>query len=283
MNIADVLHDPIIQLKATVTANENNAKDLRPYTMDIAFDMIMLMPDKLAELFMRDERKNMELINIIPMSKSAAFAIGAPKTVALALLAHSHTTIECEDGNTIRVSFTRADDASAAPVGSIYWATITIGAFDPTDPVAVKHHAEAHLADLGLEITRFKKTIHKTAGTWTKKIHVDFKIAPGKSVVPSTLYRTEIAMALGMKATINWGQQMRAYFSICKGPCARVIRQSEYDDWDGPARSYCQCVKNTGGKSKQEHRATANDAWSRRVARKKARDGIPPPPPDGAQ
>ena len=116
MNIVDVLKDPIIQLRATVTANENEKKDLRPYTMDIAFDMIMLMPDKLADLFMRDERKNMELINIIPMTKSAAFAIGAPKTVAQALLAHEHTTIECEDGNTIQIAFSRADDASAAPV-----------------------------------------------------------------------------------------------------------------------------------------------------------------------
>lgn len=281
MNIANVLHDPIVQLKATVTANESNAKDLRPYTMDIAFDMIMLMPDKLAELFMRDERKNMELINIIPMSKSAAFAIGAPKTVALALLAHSHTTIECEDGNTIQIAFSRADDASAAPVGSIYWCTIMIGAFDPTHPITVKNHAEVHLADLSFDIVRFKKIIHKTAGTWTKKIHVDLKITAGKSVDPGTLYRTEIPMALGMKATINWGQQMRAYFSVCKGPCARVIRNYD-DDWTD--RSNCQCVKSsTGGKSKQEHRATANDAWSRRVARKKARDGIPPPPPDGAQ
>jgi hypothetical protein len=272
MNVVDVLNDPVTQLKATVTANEHDVKDLKPYTMDVAFDLLMLMPDKLSELFMRDERKNMEYINIIPMSKSNAFALGVPLTVAKALLANEHTTIECEDGNTIQLAFQRADDASAAPTGSIFWCTITIGAFDPTDPTSVKHHADAHLADLGFVITRFKKILHKAAGTWTKKIHVDLKIPSEKSVDPSMLRLTDINMALGMKASINWGKQMRDHFKICKGQCARVIR---YDDWGERinTNSNCMCVRHSGGKSKIEQRAEANDQWARHIARKKARGG----------
>jgi hypothetical protein len=274
MALNDILKEPIIQLKATVMMNEKNVKDLRAYVMDVAFDLVSLMPEKLAEFFMRNERKNMEIINIIPMPKQNAFAIGAPKTVALALLAHVHTTLECDDGNTIQIAFTRADDAAAAPAGSIYWCTLTIGAFDPTEPAVLKTAAEKHLATLGFEMTRFKKTNHKTAGTWTKKVHADLVLLSGKTVDPGMLCLTQFELTRGMRATIGWGKQMRAHFNICPGKCARVIKR--YGEWNNTledCRENCQCVKNSGGKSNAEHRAVANDAWASRMKRKRESGG----------
>lgn len=274
MDVNDILKEPIVQIKATVMMNEKDVKDLRPYVMDVAFDTISIMPEKLTEFFMRNERKHMEIINIIPMSKQNAFAIGAPKTVALALLAHVHTTFECDDGNTIQIAFNRADDAAAAPAGSIYWCTLTLGAFDPTDPAVLKPAAEKHLASLGFEMTRFKKTNHKIAGTWTKKVHADLALLSGKTVDPGMLCLTEIELTRGMRATIGWGKQMRAHFNICPGKCARVIKR--YDEWNNTledCRTNCQCVKNFGGKSKDEHRAAANDAWASRMKRKREGGG----------
>ena len=270
MNTNDILAEDIIQLKATVVSNENKVRDISKHIMDVAFDTVALMPNQISELLLRNNRENMKYINIIAMPNQNSFAIGAPKTIAQVLLANANTTIECEDGNVIQITFDRANDASAASKGSLFWCHITIGAYDPTSPADLKTAATGHVLALGFKATKFKNIMHKVAGTWMKKCHMDLEIAPDKRVDPGALCNTQVALPGGFVATINWGKDMRKHYHLCLGPCSRVIRT--WDEWNGVAdrTSTCTCRKNNGrgGKSKADHEIAANAIWERRLKKK---------------
>ncbi|MGA0092610.1 MAG: hypothetical protein ACO3JT_09760 [Candidatus Nanopelagicales bacterium] len=273
LNIADIATQETAQIQANVTTNDKGVKDLRPYVSDVAIDIVALMPDKLKEYLMLDGRKNMACVSVVAMGKSNCFAIGAPKTIAQFLLASKHTTIECEDGNVIQLAFALAGDAASAGKGSFLWCHLTIGAFDPTPLATLKLATDEFMPKLGLEAVRTKAINDKVAGTWIKKMHVDLEVINDREFNRHGLSQTEFDLPAGMRATVNWGKDMRNYYGLCMGPCSRVLKSTDYGEY-GEARTSvnkgnCQCKsKSGGGKSKVEDRRKADAIWERRMKKK---------------
>jgi hypothetical protein len=240
MNIYDLTSQETVQIQASVTTNDKGVKDLRPYISDVAIDIVALVPDKVKQFLMLDGRKNMACISVVAMGKSNCFAIGAPKTIAQFLLASKHTTIECEDGNIIQLAFALAGDAASANKGSFLWFHLTIGAFDPTPLAALKLATDEFMPTLGLEAVRTKAINDKIAGTWVKKVHVDLKVINDRTATFNRhgLSQTEFDLPAGMRATVNWGKDMRNYYGLCMGPCSRVLKSTDYGEY-GEARVHC--------------------------------------------
>ena len=275
MDITGILTQDVVQLKAEVVSNEKDDWELRKYISDVAIDIVALAPEKLKHFLIADDRKNMALISIVAMNQLKAFAIGAPNSIAQFLMANQHTTIECEDGNTIQITFDSADAAASGNKGSFLWAHISIGAFDPTQVADLKTATADHMKNLSLGVTRFKPITDKVANTWKKKIHVDLKILDDARFTRQELSQIEFSLPEGMKGTVNWGRDMRKHFGICMGICSRVIKYMDYDE-DGTERprlnkSNCQCKTASGaGTSRAEERRKADAIWDRRMKKKKA-------------
>ena len=273
MNIHDLASQETSQIRADIISNEKGVTDIRPYVSDVAIDIVQVAPDKLKAFLMLDNRKNMACISIVAMGKSKCFSIGAPKTIAQFLLATKHTTIECEDGNVIQLAFAQAGDAALANRGSFLWCHVTIGAFDPTSIAILKEYTNAYMPKLGLDTVRSKVITDKVAGTWTKKMHVDLKVTSGRMFNRHDLSQTEFSLPASMRATINWGKDMRTHYGLCTGPCSRVLKTTDYDEY-GEARisvnkGNCQCKSTSGGKSVGDKKRMADTIWERRIKQKK--------------
>ena len=272
MNIYDLTSQETIQIRADITANDKGVTDIRPYIGDVAIDIVMVAPDKLKKFLMLDNRKNMACISIVAMGKSNCFSIGAPKTIAQFLLASKHTTIECEDGNIIQLAFALAGDAASANRGSYLWCHITIGGFDPTSLDALKLATNEYMPTLGLDAVRSKAITDKVAGTWTKKVHVDLKVTTNRMFNRHDLAQTEFDLPAGMRATINWGKDMRSHYGLCAGPCSRVIKTSDYNEYGEPRisanKSNCMCKSKSGGKTTIDKKRSADAFWERNMKKK---------------
>ena len=272
MNIHDLGTQETVQIRADVTSNEKGTKDIRPYVGSVAIDIVMTAPEKLKKYLMLDDRKNMALISIVAMVESNCFSIGAPKTIAEFLLASEHTVIECEDGNTIQLTFSPAGDAASANKGSFLWCHVIIGAFDPTKLADLITAIDAHMKKLGLDAVRTKAITDKIAGTWTKKVHVDLKLTPNHVFSRTELSQTEFALPAGMRATVNWGKDMRAHYGLCTGPCSRVIKTVEFGEYGesriGVDKNNCMCKSKSDGPSVHEKKRAANAYWDRNMKKK---------------
>ena len=253
MNIHDLGTQETVHIRADVTSNEKGTKDIRPYVGSVAIDTVMTAPEKLKKYLMLDDRKNMALISIVAMVESNCFSIGAPKTIAEFLLASEHTVIECEDGNTIQLTFSPAGDAASANKGSFLWCHVIIAAFDPTKLADLITAVTAHMKKLGLDTGRTKAITDKIAGTWKKKIHVDLKLTPGRTFNRLELTQTEFALPKGMRAEIDWGKDMRNHYGLCAGPCSRVIKTVDSDEYGetrvGVQDYNCMCKSKSGGQT----------------------------------
>ena len=292
MDLTSITNERAVSIRADVVANAKPDKNIKAYIPEVAIDIVQLAPTKLCDFLTREDRKNMALISIVAMDRAKGFAISAPSTITKLLLANNTSTIECDDDNIITLKFVPADAAPSATRGSFLWCHATIGPFDSTTIDDLTAKAAIGLRNLGLIAVRFKPVINKVAGTWLKKLHIDLEADP--NIDRSRLCFNSIDLPDGMRATFDWGKDLRNHFGLCAGPCARVITSIIYDrdgsSYDETDKSACLCKKESGeGESWVDKKRKSNSIWERRMSKKKATSAgagassdIPPPPPDGA-